>query len=1036
MLYPKNTEKELSPELFASPTSEYRGTPFWAWNCRLDRDELLRQIDVLHEMGFGGFHMHVRSGLETEYLGDEFMELIASCVDKAEKEKMLAWLYDEDRWPSGFAGGYVTKDKKYRMRYLLMTMKPYDSESTVSALHINEQNIASRSAQDSVLIAKFDVSLDADGCLASYKRLDENESGVGDVWYAYIESPPENPRYNGYTYANTLDKKAIDRFIETTHEKYKEKVGDKFGDIIPAIFSDEPQTTFKNTLKFATSRDDVTLPFTDDLEKTYKSAYGFSLVDKLPELLWELPDEKISVARYYYHDHIAERFSEAFADTIGDWCRSNKLLLTGHMMKEQTLESQTQASGEAMRSYRGFGMPGIDMLAGKREYTTAKQAQSAVNQMGCEGMLDEIYGVTTWDFDFRGHKLHGDWQAALGVTVRVPHLSWVSMKGEAKRDYPASINYQTPWYKEYSYVEDHFARINTAMTRGVPVVRIGVIHPIESYWLHWGPSEQTALIREQLDRNFANLTEWLLFGTLDFDFICEANLPRYCEKGSAPLNVGQMSYDVVIVPGAETLRSSTLERLEEFVKCGGKLIFMGEAPKYLDAAPSEEPKRLYEAAEHIPFERFSLLSALDPYRLVGIRNSSGALSQNMLYRMRRDGERLWLFIAGGKEPYNKDISSKQGLSITVKGEYSVRLYDTITGEITDYPYSHSNGQTKIPASLYQHDSLLLCLTPSNVSSFSLPTAPKCAKKSLKIPCTVDYSLDEPNMLLLDMAEWSIDDDTYSSEEEILRIDSAVRRRFGWTPWGGAAHQPWYLKKGDCEHVLHLRYTFESEISNDHVMLAMESPENADIRFNSKKVSNVPVSYYVDKAIKTLWLPHVKIGKNVLELSIPYGERTAAEAVYLLGDFGVRTEGYHSVMTTLPKKLCFGNIVNQGLPFYGGKLTYHLKAKTDGGRLTVTVPQYRASVLRVTADRNESKIVAYSPYSAAFELEAGEHDIDIAAYIPRTNGFGPLHYCDDKNGYQSPSNWRSTGDKWCYGYRFKAEGITVSPRLEEAEDCVE
>lgn len=77
------------------------------------------------------------------------------------------------------------------------------------------------------------------------------------------------------------------------------------------------------------------------------------------------------------------------------------------------------------------------------------------------------------------------------MTVRVQHLAWVSMKGEAKRDYPASINDQSPWWQDYAYVEDHFARLNTALTRGKPVVRVGVIHPVESYWLHWGPAEQT-----------------------------------------------------------------------------------------------------------------------------------------------------------------------------------------------------------------------------------------------------------------------------------------------------------------------------------------------------------------------------------------------------------------------------------------------------------------------------------------------------------------------------------------------------------------
>ena len=112
-------------------------------------------------------------------------------------------------------------------------------------------------------------------------------------------------------------------------------------------------------------------------------------------------------------------------------------------------------------------------------------------------MLSEIYGVTNWDYDFKGHKLQGDFQAALGVTIRVPHLSWMTMKGEAKRDYPASIFYQSPWYKEYPMIENHYARLNTAMTRGQCSVRVGVIHPIESFWLLWGPKQQTAAQREQ-----------------------------------------------------------------------------------------------------------------------------------------------------------------------------------------------------------------------------------------------------------------------------------------------------------------------------------------------------------------------------------------------------------------------------------------------------------------------------------------------------------------------------------------------------------
>ncbi len=1029
MLYPKNREKELSRELFESPTSEYRGTPFWSWNCKLDRDELLRQIDILREMGFGGFHMHVRSGMDTVYLGDEFMDLVGACVDHAKKNEMLAWLYDEDRWPSGFAGGYVTKDKQYRMRYLLITKVPYAEEANDTKLHSNEQNIATRGGTDQKLLARYSVKLDENGYLESYRMLSEAEEADNSVWYAYIESPALNPRYNGFTYVNTLDKPSIDRFIETTHEKYKARFGRDFGGVIPAIFTDEPQTTFKKALRFATGTEDVTLPFTDDIEETYKTAYGISLVEHLPELLWELPNGQISRARYYYHDHIAERFTMAFADNIGSWCRENDIMLTGHMMKEPSLGSQTQAVGEAMRSYRGFDLPGIDMLSTRHEYTTAKQAQSAVNQMGCEGMLDELYGVTTWDCDFRDYKLYGDWQAAMGVTVRVPHLSWVSMEGEAKRDYPASINYQSPWWREFSLVEDHFARVNTALTRGKPVVRVGVIHPIESYWLHWGPADQTALVRDTLDKNFSDITEWLSFGSVDFDFICESNLSLYCEAGSNPLTVGEMKYDVIIVPGCETLRSTTLTRLEKFKADGGKLIFMGDCPKYVDAVESELPRGLYEDSERVSFSRGAILAALDGYRTVELRNASGSLTSDLLYRMRQDGDDLWLFIARGRDPHNKDISKKQGILAKLPGLYSVTLYDTMTGNILPMQYRHENGKTVIPAELYMHDSLLLKLTPSNDVASEIKLSAKAIQKAIAIPHKVRFTLDEPNALLLDMAEWAVDDEPIRPAEEILRIDTAVRRRFGWTPWGGAADQPWYLPKKEPSCVLHLKYSFESEMTVKNAHLAIENPEKTAITVNGDRLDAKVDGYYVDKSIKTVKLPALHAGVNVIELDLPYGERTAAERIYVLGEFGARVEGSRAVITKMPETLSFGNIVHQGLPFYSGKLSYHFDVETNGGELCVTVPQYRATLLRINAG-GYSKPVAYSPYSASFDMTKGRHEVTVEAYIPRTNGFGPLHCADDKNSYQSPGTWRTSGDAWSYEYRLCPEGVLVAPRIIE------
>lgn len=418
--------------------------------------------------------------------------------------------------------------------------------------------------------------------------------------------------------------------------------------------------------------------------------------------------------------------------------------------------------------------------------------------------MSEIYGVTNWDFDFRDHKLHGDWQAAMGVTVRVPHLSWMSMAGEAKRDYPASISYQSPWWREYSTVEDHFARLNTARTRGKPVVRVGVIQPIESYWLHWGPQDATSAARERMENMFQSLTEWLLFGLIDFDYISESLLPEQCAVGAAPLRVGEMTYDAIIVPGCETLRSTTLDRLEVFQREGDRLIFMGGKPSLEDAHPSERGAKLYEKALHVENEKGAVLAALEDVRDVEIRDESGCRSDYLLYQMREDEDGKWLFIAHAKEPYNKDICRRHEIRLTVGGHCGVEVYDTQTGEHRPMPQRHIGEKTEICVRMYDYDSLLLFLTPDGQGE-SYIERDMCTQEkrvALAIDDVVPYELSEPNALLLDRAEYALDGAEYRPAEEVLRLDNVCRRELGWQSREESFPQPWAVSK-----VLHRRRNF-------------------------------------------------------------------------------------------------------------------------------------------------------------------------------------------------------------------------------------
>ena len=107
------------------------------------------------------------------------------------------------------------------------------------------------------------------------------------------------------------------------------------------------------------------------------------------------------------------------------------------------------------------------------------------------------------------------------------------------------------------------------------------------------------LTRGQMEARFGQLTEWLLFGLIDFDFISEACLPEQCPQGGNPLKVGEMAYDAVIVCGLRTLRRTTLERLSAFRDAGGQLIFIGAAPDHVDALPSPEPAALSARSQRL-----------------------------------------------------------------------------------------------------------------------------------------------------------------------------------------------------------------------------------------------------------------------------------------------------------------------------------------------------------------------------------------------------------------------------------------------------
>lgn len=1037
MLYPKSKEAELSQKLFANPTKEYRGAPFWAWNCKLSKQRLQQQIRILKEMGFGGFHMHSRTGMATEYLSEDFFDFVKFCVEQAQQQDMLAWAYDEDRWPSGSAGGLVTRQIRFRGKRLLLA-------PTVRTDAVSEM-LAAQTGEP-WLYAAYDVVLDEEGFLLSAQVCKDAKAAKGTLFYAYILTNESTPWYNNQAYVDTLSKEAMDRFIELTYEGYKKAVGEHFGKTVPAIFTDEPQFNMRSFLRFSKEEQSAELPWTGKLPQWYAQRTGASLMEDIPLLFWEMADGGSAPARYRFTDCVSELFCRCFMDNCGKWCQENGLYMTGHMMLEPTLELQSWAIGDVMRAYRSFTLPGMDDLCERMEFSTAKQVQSTVHQFGREGMASELYGVMNYDYDFRGHKFQGDWQAALGVTLRVPHLSWMSMEGEAKRDYPASFNYQSPWYHQYSVMENHFARVATALTRGKPVVKVAVIHPTETYWLYAGPKDKTSDITRNLDEKFKNIIDWLLFYHIDFDFVSESLLPEQCDMGSNPLRVGQMSYDAVVVPGCETLRTTTLDRLTQFWKQGGKLIFMGKCPDRLDGVPSDGVKALFADSVCIDYDRVQLLNALQQERLISIRNDDGLNADNLLYALRQDGSSQWLFIAQGKKRWEHnpvqadiriqhDVVKPQNIRLTVKGIWYPELYDTMTGAIYALSYVHENGKTRIQRRIYENDSLLLKLSANPVDTEMEKCAAGTAMDTVDIKHSVSYRLEEDNVCLLDRAEFSIDGEVFESEEELLRMDNRLRQRLGWPLRQKKIAQPWSMPTEEVRHWITLRFTVDSEIHRDTVFLALEQWDKGEITWNGEVVTASPVGYFTDEAIGKLPLPGLKIGKNILTVKLPYLERGSLEWMYLLGDFGVQVTGAEKVITEPQKTIGFGSVTSQGMPFYGGNLSYETEIdvpECDFVRIRAT--HYRGMFVQVFADGQMQGNILFAPYQLDLKLPKGKHQLTFKLYGNRHNSFGALHNADSSTYYYGPDAWRTQGDSWSYEYQLKDFGILKSPVFEFITGC--
>ena len=93
--------------MFIHPPREYATGPLWNWNDLLTEEQIVSTLRDLAAQHVCQVWVHPQPGLMTPYLSDDWFHLWQIALEEAKKLDMNIWMYDENSYPSGFAGGHV-----------------------------------------------------------------------------------------------------------------------------------------------------------------------------------------------------------------------------------------------------------------------------------------------------------------------------------------------------------------------------------------------------------------------------------------------------------------------------------------------------------------------------------------------------------------------------------------------------------------------------------------------------------------------------------------------------------------------------------------------------------------------------------------------------------------------------------------------------------------------------------------------------------------------------------------------------------------
>jgi hypothetical protein len=303
----------------------------------------------------------------------------------------------------------------------------------------------------------------------------------------------------------------------------------------------------------------------------------------------------------------------------------------------------------------------------------------------------------------------------------------------------------------------------------------------------------------------------------------------------------------------------------------------------------------------------------------------------------------------------------------------------------------------------------------------------------------EYTADEQNACVLDWVRWRWLDGEWHGETEVLRADREIRDEIGIEWRGGKMLQPWYSKLNDTKKygLIQLEYEFFVDIMPEgELFLAGERPELNSYKLNGVCLACKDINdFWIDDCFKRMRIPEgaLRLGRNTVTVDVTFMRTTNVEALYLVGDFGVKLDGKKRSLTAPPRLIGCESYAAYGMPFYTGSITYHLTSDhysevlgVDGDaaeRIVISPEYFTGGCVKVTA-LGKTEVLGWDPYEAdVTEAYRSGAPIDITVVGTRRNLFGPLHlYPNTSIGYD-PTRFMTCGDEWTDNYCLIDSGLT-------------